>query len=118
MPLNVTNLTVSFYTYDGEPINLQYLDLQSISKNEKGQSVLHTKCAHYLSEGDSLILSNNLGNKIIVEKIKVLEILDKKTYIINSPHSALSHQNTGQLDATVEKIDLKCTLTLKIQHKL
>jgi hypothetical protein len=118
LPLNVTNLTVSFYTYDGEPINLQYLDLQSISKNEKGQSVLHTKCAHYLSEGDSLILSNNLGNKIIVEKIKVLEILDKKTYIINSPHSALSHQNTGQLDATVEKIDLKCTLTLKIQHKL
>ena len=118
LPLNVTHLTVSFYTYDGEPINLQYLDLQSITKNEKGQSILHTKYPHYLTEGDSLILSNNLGNKIIVEKIKVQQILDKKTYIINSPHSALSNQNAGQLDATVEKIDLKCTLTLKIQHKM
>ena len=114
-PLNTSHLTVSFYTYDGEPINLQHLDLQSITKNEKEQTILHTKCAHYLSEGDSLILSNNLGNKIIVEKIKVKHILDKNTYIINAPQYALP--NTGQLDATVEKIDLKCTLTLKIQHK-
>jgi len=114
-PLNTSHLTVSFYTYDGEPINLQHLDLQSITKNEKEQTILHTKCAHYLAEGDSLILSNNLGNKIIVEKIKVKHILDKNTYVINAPQYALP--NTGQLDATVEKIDLKCTLTLKIQHK-
>jgi hypothetical protein len=113
--LSLNTFTIGFYTYNGEPINLQHLDLQSITKNDHGQTYLHTKTTHYLAEGDSLTFSHNHGNKVTVDKLKVKQIVDKNTYIIET---FKSYQNGLKLDAIVEKIDLKCTLTFKIQQKL
>jgi hypothetical protein len=111
-PVSLSYLTISFYNYDNTPILLHTLQLKSLV-NDVGNTAITTTDQHFLSPGDRLTLNNNYGNKITSEILTVKEIADKFTCIVNSPVMPLD-KNTSRLDATLEKIDLKCTLTFKI----
>ena len=111
--VNLSQLTVAFYSYDNSPIFLQHLDLANIMKDEKTCGIT-TKQPHCLCQGDRLTLSTNFGNRVESEIVYVKEVFDKQTCIISVPLMDIGRKSQ-RLDAMLEKVDLKCTLTFRLR---
>jgi len=112
-PINLPQLTIAFYAYDNSPIVLQKIDLEKLHI-DKTASYVSVKQPHCLVDGDRMNLTNNFGNHVVTEMVQVKHVLTPMTCQISMPGMNIG-KSSHLLDATLEKIDLKCTLTFKLR---
>lgn len=101
-------ISISFLKYDLSTVPLNKIVVRKIRKN-KDTLRISTKYQHYLVTGDEINVCSTQGDSLCVDKVEVLDVLDKDLFVIEVP---INNINGSGLQ--FEKVNLKCTLSFKI----
>ena len=90
-----------------------FLNSIPISKIKKTQHhlIITSSTDHYLSINDKINIINTNIEEVIVYTMKILELKDKLTFVIDLPKIDLS----GSPNIIIEKVDIKMTLSFKCE---
>ena len=111
-PVNLEKITISFLQYDQTDISLSKLDIRNLSQSSTGGYYkLNTRGSHYLTTGDLVSITYKQPNRTTVETITVLDTPSPDVLILEVPIKDLKTEDR----CTFEKVQLKCSLTFKIQ---
>jgi hypothetical protein len=111
-PVNLDKITISFLQYDQTDISLSKLDIRNLSQSSTGGYYkLNTRGSHYLTTGDLVSIMYKQPNRTTVETITVLDTPAPDVLILEVPIKDLKTEDR----CTFEKVQLKCSLTFKIQ---
>ena len=111
-PVNLDKITISFLQYDQTDISLSKLDIRNLSQSSTGGYYkLNTRGSHYLTTGDLVSITYKQPNRTTVETITVLDTPSPDILILEVPIKDLKTEDR----CTFEKVQLKCSLTFKIQ---
>jgi hypothetical protein len=111
-PVNLDKITISFLQYDQTNISLSKLDIRNLSQSSTGGYYkLNTRGSHYLTTGDLVSITYKQPNRTTVETITVLDTPSPDVLILEVPIKDLKTEDR----CTFEKVQLKCSLTFKIQ---
>lgn len=82
-PCVFNKLTISFYDHKSNQINLQKIEIDSITKNDSSMNI-KTKYKHNLSKNDDIIIYVFQHSRIDVHQIVVNKIVSDKEFVINN----------------------------------
>ena len=115
VPKGVETLHVCFLTYDKQPIQLNRLSVSRIVSTKKG-TLFKITCRepHYLNNNDKVTINTKITNKLLSEISTVRHIISPDTFVIDKPFGLSGSIHTTLHDTTIEKTNMKSTLTFKL----